>query len=65
MQSLPLGGAGGPLEAGGEESQHLQLQTSLENIPSGFRGGLTLRQLLHSLCCCFAFLPFVMENSQG
>lgn len=26
MQSLPPGGAGGPLEADGEESQHLQLQ---------------------------------------
>lgn len=65
MHSPPMGGAVDPQEADREESQHLQLQPSLENIPSGFRGGLTLRQLLHSLCCCFAFLPFVMENSQG
>lgn len=46
----PPESAADPLEVDREESHHLQLQPSLENIPTGgFRGGLTPRQLLHSL----------------
>lgn len=52
MQPAALGGALNTPEADGEESQHLQLQPSLKDIPSSVRGGFTACQFLHSLCCC-------------
>lgn len=52
MHPAALEGALNTPEADREESQHLQLQPSLKNIPSSVRGVFTVCQFLHSLCCC-------------